>query len=915
MDNILLPLHVLVVEDNPNDAELMLRELRGVGFKPEWHRVDTEAEFSSSLDSKIDIILSDYNMPQFSGLRALELLNERGFGIPFILVSGTIGEEIAVSAMQSGAVDYLLKDRLTRLGPAVKHALEEKRLRDERELAEEELGRLHRQSELILNSAGDGIYGLDPSGNINFINPKAAELLGWTVAEILGKPAHATIHHTKSDGSKCPIESCPIHADVRAGVNQRMTNDVWWKRDGSSFWVDYVSAPIKDKQGRVDGCIVTFKDITEQFVAEARQKLQAEQYRLLFETNPNPMWVFDTKNLQILAVNQAAIKQYGYSREEFLKLTLKDLRPPEDSSALEKAPTLAGSRAHASGRFVQKKRDGALLSVDVYSGPIVWEGVAARIVTAIDVTERVHANERLLEQANMLNQARDAIIIRNFADQRVTFWNTGAERLYGWTAEAAIGRPIGELIVADSRDVETYTKILGSAGQFHGEVKQCTKDGKELIVEGRATLIADPDGIPQSVLLINTDITEHKKLEMQLLRAQRLESIGTLASGVAHDLNNILTPILVCAETLRGEITDEDRESALALIEESAERGANVVKQVLTFARGVEGERVSIKPSHLVHEMSDIAKTTFPKSIEITSRYPDDLWTIKGDPTQLHQVLLNISVNARDAMPAGGKLAFVSENFTVDEQYAAMTPGAVPGPHVLFRISDTGSGMPEEMIEKIFDPFFTTKELGKGTGLGLSTVVGIVKSHGGFISVQSEVGKGTAFKIFLPADLSGPSALSSKQRVAPDEGNGELVLVVDDEPNILRATKTILERHNYRVISAGDGVEAVALFTQQMQTIRVVLTDISMPHMDGVATVRALRKMKPDVPIIACTGDAQRARLEEFRAMKVNNFLIKPFNAANLLATVHTSVGACNGVETEVKTIACMDQSGAKQFR
>ena len=297
--------------------------------------------------------------------------------------------------------------------------------------------------------------------------------------------------------------------------------------------------------------------------------------------------------------------------------------------------------------------------------------------------------------------------------------------------------------------------------------------------------------------------------------------------------------------------------------------------------------------------MVDIARKTFPKSIEITSRYPEDLWSIKGDPTQLHQVMLNISVNARDAMPAGGKIIFASENFDVDEHYAAMTPGATPGPHVLLQISDTGSGMPRETIDKIFDPFFTTKEFGKGTGLGLSTALGIVKSHGGFISVYSEVGKGTIFKIFLPAEVSIQSPLSSKTRIAPAEGNGELVLVVDDEENILRATKTVLEQHNYRVISASDGVEALALFAQQMQAIRVVLTDIAMPYMDGVASVRALRKMKPDLPIIAFTGDAGRARLSEFQAMNVNNFLIKPFSTESLLAAVHTAVGPTNEVETE----------------
>jgi len=278
--------------------------------------------------------------------------------------------------------------------------------------ADEALRSLRHHYELILNSAGEGIYGLDLAGNINFINPKAAELLGWRADELLGKPAHATIHHTKSDGSQYPIESCPIHASMRVAATQRVTNDVLWRKNGTSFRVDYVSAPIKHEAGEIAGAIVTFRDITEEFEAELRLKLQEQQYRLLFETNPSPMWVFDTKSLQILAVNEAAIKQYGYSREEFLKLTMEQLRPAEDVPDLEKALTDRKSEAHDAGRFRHRKKDGALIFVDIYSGALMWEGAAARIVTAIDVTERVRAGERLQEQADMPNQARDALSAR-----------------------------------------------------------------------------------------------------------------------------------------------------------------------------------------------------------------------------------------------------------------------------------------------------------------------------------------------------------------------------------------------------------------------------------------------------------------------------------------------------------------------
>jgi two-component system cell cycle sensor histidine kinase/response regulator CckA len=561
----------------------------------------------------------------------------------------------------------------------------------------------------------------------------------------------------------------------------------------------------------------------------------------------------------------------------------------------------AGRTTASAGEITLLASDSGPVPLQLALGPLPAKSAAAICLVATDISQSKRTEERLREQADIVERAHDAVIVRDFTTDCITIWNNGAERLYGWSAGEAIGRPMAELMFNESNYRSTALDRLVSTGEFRGEINHRAKDGHTVTVDARMTLIRNDDGTPRSVLGINTDVTEKKKLEMQLLRAQRLENIGTLASGVAHDLNNILTPILICAETLRGDMTDEDRESALALIEESAQRGANVVKQVLTFARGVEGERVSITPSHLVHEMVDIAQRTFPKSIEITSCCPEDLWSLKGDPTQLHQVMLNISVNARDAMPTGGKLDFVLENFVVDKQYAATTPEATPGPYVLLHISDTGSGMPQETIDRIFDPFFTTKDPGRGTGLGLSTAVGIVKSHGGFISVNSEVGKGTIFKIFLPAEVSPQNLLPKEARVASAPGNGELVLVIDDEENILQATKKVLEKHNYRVISASDGAEAVALFEQQMGAIKVVLTDISMPHMDGVAAVRALRRIKPDVPIIGCTGEAQQARLIELQALNVSNFLIKPFSAANLLAAVHMSVGTTNGVKAEVK--------------
>jgi two-component system cell cycle sensor histidine kinase/response regulator CckA len=317
----------------------------------------------------------------------------------------------------------------------------------------------------------------------------------------------------------------------------------------------------------------------------------------------------------------------------------------------------------------------------------------------------------------------------------------------------------------------------------------------------------------------------------------------------------------------------------------NSERGADMVRQVLSFARGVEGERVTLQPKHLVKEVVKILKDTLPKSIEIKFDVPSDLWTISADATQIHQVLMNLSVNARDAMPKGGELFIRAENVTLDENYARLHLEAKPGRFVMVTVSDTGEGMTPETLARVFEPFFTTKEIGKGTGLGLSTALTIVHSHGGFFNVYSELHKGTRFSIYLPA-IEAAAERAERKRLDLPVGHGELVLVVDDEDAIRQITKGTLETFNYRVLVAGDGTEAVALYAQNLDEIAVVLTDMMMPFMDGPATIRALQKMNPRVRIIAASGLSDGDKAAEACAVGVHNFLAKPFTAERLLKAI-----------------------------
>ncbi len=393
------------------------------------------------------------------------------------------------------------------------------------------------------------------------------------------------------------------------------------------------------------------------------------------------------------------------------------------------------------------------------------------------------------------------------------------------------------------------------------------------------------DGLFSSVLVITRDMTEQKQLESQLLRAQRMESLGTLASGIAHDMNNILAPILVSAQLLPilNPTLNEQSQQLLTIFEDSSRRGADLVKQILTFARGMDGDRTTVQVKHILTELEQIVKSSFPKSIQIVHHFPNqDLWLVSANVTQLHQVFMNLFVNARDAMPNGGTLTISAENRVLDDAYARMNLDAHIGSYLVISFADTGTGISAEHIDRIFEPFFTTKSQGEGTGLGLSTTVGIIKNHGGFITVNSEVGSGTQFQVFLPAVEFTETA--SEQIPELPYGEGELILVVDDEAYIRETIKMTLEIQNYKVLTASDGVEAIATYTAHQDQIKVVLLDMMMQSMSGPMSIQALQQINPQVKIIACSGVADSDSLLQMSDLKA--FLPKPFTADDLLNTL-----------------------------
>jgi len=766
----------------------------------------------------------------------------------------------------------------------------------ERLRAERALKHSEERYRLLAENMSDVVWTMDVDLRFTYMSPSVKNLLGYNVGEAMAKGIPGIFTPESAELLLKTLGEGLEQLGPRGRLHPVTLVLELICADGSTKWTESVITFVQDSHSRSVTIQGATRDISERRKAEEDLREGREKYRLLVE-NQNELIVKMDREGRLLYASPSYCQLLGKSEEELLGGPFVPLVHPEDQASIVQA---IGNLSHPPySSFVEiRSITPAGMRWLAWSHRSILdknEEVIAIVGVGRDITERKMAEEALWESEvryrSVVEQSPDGIFLLDVEGKTIVEANAAFKAMMGYTSEELEGLSLYGLVAASKKEIdETLQQVLAAGGITGLERQYRRKNGTLVDVWINARLISY--GGKKFICSVVRDVTEKKALEAHRLRAQRMESIGQLAGGIAHDLNNILGPIMINVELLQMKHRDRESQKILSSIASCAQRGADFVRQILDFSRGVEGQHQIIPPKYLLKEMEQMAREAFPKSIQVESELPKDLWCISGDPTQLHQVLLNLCVNARDAMPQGGKLTLSAENVHVDEIYATMQgdPQIRPGPYVVLSVADTGTGIPPEIKERIFDPFFTTKERTKGTGLGLSTVQTIVKSHRGFLSVYSELGQGSVFKVYLPAALSQAEEAEEESRALPC-GKGDLILLVEDEDELRGATEELLRNCGYRVLAAADGSEAVSLYARYQGEIRVVLTDMGMPVMDGLATIRGIQKMDPEARFIATSGLDHDQALAKSCGAGVKAFLPKPFSARKLLALLREVVG------------------------
>jgi PAS domain S-box-containing protein len=911
------PLNILIVDDLAMNRKLLSAQLTAEG-----HTVVAAVNGVEALQvldrEPVDVIVSDILMPVMDGYRLCAHVrsSERFRDLPFIFYTATYtspaDEELS---MQLGANRYLRKPTpIQQMLAAIEESLGSAYRTPDVDLESEDI--LKEYSERLifkleqknlelaeasdrlavqvaaLDAAADAIVVTEKRGAITWVNRAFSALTGHSPQDAVGRTA---------GGIDLGIPDSVFTLDHWQSRTEPWRGEsVLRSPDGIDHHHEVTVTPVIAEGGAITHFVAVMHDVTERKEAEEELRETHGQLSEFLDHSPAVLYAMkiDGDSIVPYLVSENITRLLGVPQQETLNMEWwrKHIHP-DDRERVEAGMSEALTDGVARIEYRLRHRDGTYRWVyDTRRLVRDASGRPAELIGATtDITERRQAQDELRESERRFRSMLSHLeLIAMMLDRnaRITYCNDHLLRLTGWSREELIGRDWIETFIPRENAAEmfsAFTALLADAPQeWHRQSEIVTRSGKRLLIQWNHSVLRSPSGDVIGTASIGDDVTERRNMERQMLRAQRLESLGTLASGIAHDLNNLLMPILMGATLLRRFETSERSKKAIDNIERSVKRGSDLVNQVLLFARGADTSRRAVQLGDIVREVQSIAASTFPKNIAFDISVAADLWPVAGDPTQLTQVLLNLCVNARDAMPRGGQISILAMNEELDRHSAHFGgANAHGGPFVVLEVTDTGEGMSKELLDQIFDPFFTTKESGKGTGLGLSTVQGIVSNYGGFVTVSSGVGEGTTFRVHLPTmNAEGVAAQQDEPATEPPYGHEELVMVVDDDTTVLSMTQQTLEAFGYRVVTAEDGAQAIGIYSSRRADIALVLTDMSMPILDGHALIAALTRIDPEVRIIAATANTSAANLARIARYGVAAVLAKPYTADQLLRTV-----------------------------
>jgi PAS domain S-box-containing protein len=873
------------------DVALEVRALKAAGYEVTYAVAETAVEMKAALaEQAFDIVISDHGLPQFDAPGALAVLKESGLDIPFIVVSGSIGEETAVALMKAGAHDYVMKDRLSRLVPAVQKELREAESRRERKRAEETLKFQYTLLTALINSSKTTIiFSLDNTYCYTAFNEKHREEMKkiWN--------ADITIGMNLLECMQIPEIRALAKQSIDRALSGETFSEIQHQPDPATYY-EFSWNPIYQNE-EIVGVTVFVRDITERARAEEALRESFERFQLANRATFDTIWDW---NLQTDALwwNENLQLTFGHQPEEIepgIESWTNRIHP-EDLELVKTGihAAIDSGKQSWSDEYRFRRKDGSYAIV-ADRGFINRDtsGKPMRMIGAMeDITERKQAEEALEKSEEQYRQFFEDDLSGDYIsmpDGKIISCNPAFARIFGFASVEDVLNSDASSLYAEPESRETFLRLLREKKKLeYYESEYLRHDGAQVCFVQNAIGTFDPQGDLVQIRGYIFDESKRKLLERQLIQAQKLESLGTLASGIAHDFNNILGIILGYASLLTRQISDPDniKNSAEAVVKASM-RGAALVKQLLTFARKGDTQLTLVKLNDVVNEISKLLGETIAKTIEITLDLDKGLPVISADATQIHQVMLNLCVNARDAMPNGGTLTIVTQLQQSDAIRNKFPKAAAPQ-YIVLSVTDTGVGMDEKTRSRIFEPFFTTKEIGKGTGLGLSVVFGILESHKGFVNVESEPGKGTTFYLYFPVpeSMENEQAKAEIQKEIPR--GTETILVVEDEEMLRELLKNILQSAGYRVFTAIDGKEAIDLFRQHRDDIQLVLSDLGLPKLSGYDVFRKMKLMKSDVRFILVSGFMESQTKTEMSKEGIKDFIQKPFSFYTVMLSIRT---------------------------